>query len=95
MIDFDDLDITYKDLPIKGKLVTGTLTVNTYDTIAMGKDAFKENLLRQLVDVMLKDGLVEFTKVENPSDLSTTFRVRCYLAPDSDVKVLRMHYANV
>jgi hypothetical protein len=95
MIDFDDLNITYKDLAIGGKLVTGTLTVNEDNILTMDRDVFKETLLRQLVDAMLKYKLVEFTKVKNPTDFSTTFRVRCYLAPDDQVKLLRVQYASI
>jgi len=88
---FDDMTIDYQDFAIGGKLVTGSVRIKDYeyrDPIGV-QEAIKEKLLEKLVDHILENKLAEFTMVKHPMDDSRIYRVRCYLAPDHTVKILR------
>jgi hypothetical protein len=88
---FDDMKIECQDFAIGGKLVTGSVIVKEYeyrDPIAVQK-VIKEKLLERLVDHIIENKLAEFTMVKHPIEDSRIYRVRCYLAPDHTVKILR------
>ncbi len=80
------------DYAIGGKLITATITVSS-DNIAIMKDdgkvLLKHTLVNMIVKEMIENGFVEFTQAD---DMVTGFRViraRAYVAPDSQVKILR------
>jgi len=88
---FDDIEFDIKHYTIGGKLVTGTYTVSQHIILEQNvtSQLVKEQLLKQLIDCVLTNNLAEFTRVENPIDQTFVYRVRCYLAPDDQVKILR------
>lgn len=88
---FDDIEFDIKHYTIGGKLVTGTYAVSQYTILEQNvtTQLVKENLLKQLIDYVLTNNLAEFTRIENPIDQKVVYRVRCYLAPDDQVKILR------
>lgn len=51
------------------------------------EDFIKEQLAAQLVTYMINQGFVEFTKL--PVDAGISYRARCFLTPDTQVKLLR------
>jgi hypothetical protein len=59
------------------------------DLIGVSGDVLKERLLRQMINYILENKLAEFTMVKHPMEDSRIYRVRCYLAPDHTVKILR------
>jgi hypothetical protein len=88
---FDDMKFEHQEFAIGGKLVTGSIIVKEYeyqDPIAVQK-VIKEKLLERLVNHIIENKLAEFTMVKNPIEDSRIYRVRCYLAPDHTVKILR------
>ena len=90
---FDDMKFEHQEFAIGGKLVTGSIIIKEYeyrDPIAVEK-VIKEKLLERLVDHILENKLAEFTMVRHPIEDSRIYRVRCYLAPDATVKILRVH----
>jgi hypothetical protein len=79
---------------IGGKMVVGTVIMDEMEAMKMddtigGKAELKENLLYQMVDYILKENLAEFTMVEDPANAMRKYRVRAYLAPNDQVKILR------
>jgi hypothetical protein len=42
---------------------------------------------------MISNGLVEFTQMHDNITFDTIVKARCYLAPNDQVKILRIHYA--
>ena len=88
---------TSHDYPIGGKMVVGSCTMSEMDAIDMmdtvdGKNEVKRKLIQQMVDYMLENKLAEFTMLEDHARGTRTFRVRAYLAPNDQVKVLRVAY---
>jgi hypothetical protein len=94
----NDVTFTSHDYPIGGKMVVGSYMVSELDAIDMmnnvvgGKEEIKKRLLMEMLEYMLENKLVEFTMVEDHARATRTFRVRAYLAPNDQVKILRTAY---
>jgi hypothetical protein len=93
----NDVTFTSYDYPIGGKMVVGscTMTVEAVDdllSLVDGKDEIKRRLLTQMLEYMLENRLIEFTRTEDIARHTQTFRVRAYLAPNDQVKILRTAY---
>jgi hypothetical protein len=89
MAKIDDTVFEYQEFAIGGKLVTATMKVTEFETIGVSSDELKERLMRPMIDYIIENRLAEFTMVDSPVDNCKTYRVRCYLAPDATVKILR------
>ena len=97
---YDPLDTfylaEYKDVAIGGKLVKTVHEVSNYDVARFRTDSefknhVKKTLATQLAMYMIEHNLIEFTQFENPSTQTHTLAARCYLAPNEQVKLLRMY----
>jgi hypothetical protein len=84
----------YTDIAIGGKLVNVNIKLSNFDTINLTSDNIKWRIADHLVKYMIENKLIEFTKQDNPIDNSTTINARCYLAPDSEVRILRQMTPN-
>lgn len=81
---------------IGGKLVVGQaemdedfrMMLEDGDAIAIMQ--VKEKLTRDLVHHMLENKLVEFTHHDNPITSRRQLAVRVYLAPNDQIKILRL-----
>jgi len=87
----DDITFNCQEFDIGGKLVTATMKVSEFDLIGVSGDVLKERLMRPMIDYIIENKLAEFTMVNDPVHDCKTYRVRCYLAPDATVKILRVH----
>ena len=92
-----EFEYNVKDLPIGGKLVTVGYVAKEFDSARFPSEQawrqfVKDTMAAQLVEFMLKEKLIEFTKmVDNVSNL-TRFNARCYLSKDDQVRLLRTTY---
>lgn len=96
---YEDFKFTYKDVAIGGKMVRGFIRVSDQKMATMNTDyAFKEylrmSMATQLAEYMISNGLVEFTQMRDNASFDIIINARCYLAPNDQVKILRMHYAD-
>ena len=91
-------DVTFQshDYAIGGKMVVGRAEM-TEDFRMMIEDGdataimqIKEKLTRDLVSYMLENKLVEFTHHEDPITFRRQLAIRAYLAPNDQVKILRL-----
>jgi hypothetical protein len=93
---FDDIEFNIKEYPIKGKMVVGQFTVILSEMLHLPtgqvESIIKESLCKGMVNFILENKLVEFTMLENVVDMSKTYRVRCFLTPDEDVRLIRKLY---
>ena len=83
------------DYTIGGKLVVGRAVIDDSYWSLMNSDhkarqQVKEKLIHQMAEFILENNLVEFTQAQNPMDLTTTVMVRAYLAPNDQIKILRL-----
>jgi hypothetical protein len=92
---FDDVDFKSYDYVIGGKLVVGHASLSDeYFGMMHGDPDAKYNvkmqLATQLATFMIENKLVEFTQSDNRHDGSKRIAIRAYLAPDEQVKILRV-----
>jgi hypothetical protein len=95
---YTDFGFTYKDIPIGGKLVTGTIRVPEHKMVDVRSDHELKQYLRtsmaiQMGEYMISNSLLEFTQMRDNISFDTIVKARCYLAPNGQVKILRTHYA--
>ena len=92
---WDTVDFQTYDYVIGGKLVVGHASFSEeYGAmLSPGSDAVynvKMKLATDLAKYMIENKLVEFTQSRQASDYSTRIAIRAYLAPDEQVKILRL-----
>ena len=93
---FDAVDFKSYDYVIGGKLVVGHASLSDeYFGMIMHNDAeakynVKMQLATQLATFMIENKLVEFTQSDSMVDGSKRIAIRAYLAPDEQVKILRV-----
>ena len=84
------------DYPIGGKMVVGRITISeSYkqlleDGDPEAKHEIKKELIDQMALYMLENKLVEFTYYDDPLSNRRNIAIRAYLAPDDQVKILRI-----
>lgn len=92
----NETTFTSHDYIIGGKMVVGrAIMTDHYRMLLENGDAeakknIKRELIMQMAEYMLEKNLVEFTYQDNPMDMSRTIAVRAYLAPNDQVKILRL-----
>jgi hypothetical protein len=92
---YQEPDFKSYDYVIGGKLVVGRAVIDeTYQQLMMSdkeaRQKVKEKLVTDMAHYMLENNLVEFMQQQNPMDLTTTVLVRAYIAPNDQVKILRL-----
>ena len=84
------------DYAIGGKLVQGRAIMDeSFSELLRGGDSdakrnIKKSLVLQMAEYMLENNLVEFTQQDDPLTFRKAIMVRAYLAPNDQVKILRL-----
>jgi len=84
------------DYAIGGKMVVGRAEMDECYTMMLhdgDKDAvrrIKEKLIHDMATYILENNLVEFTHQDDPITFRRKIAVRAYLAPNDQIKVLRV-----
>ncbi len=92
----DKINFETYDYAIGGKMVVGRAEMDESYTMLLqdgDKDAvkyIKEKLIHDMAQFMLENNLVEFTHVDDPMTFRRRIAVRAYLAPNDQVKILRL-----
>ncbi len=91
---YHEPDFQTYDYTIGGKMVVGraVLAESYQDLMMSDKEArqqVKEKLISDMAQYMLENNLVEFMQQKNV-DMTTTVVVRAYLAPNNEIKILRL-----
>ena len=79
---------------IQGKMLTVSRSIGMlpltraldYSTLEI---KIKEELASDIALEMLKSGLIEFTKQNDPTTGTITYRARCFMTPNDQVQTLR------
>jgi hypothetical protein len=92
-----DFEYNVKDIAIGGKLVTVTYNASEFESAKFHSEQawqefVKDTMAAQLVEFMLKEKLIEFTKMKDNVNQTMRFNARCYLSKDDQVRLLRTHY---
>ena len=91
-----DPSFTSWDYAIGGKMVVGRAEMSeNFRMMLEDGDAtaimqIKEKLTRDMVSYMLENKLVEFTHHDDPMTFRRQMAIRAYLAPNDQVKILRL-----
>lgn len=88
-----DVNIEYNEYAIGGKLIIASTNISSLQIAQMKndeRDYIREELVRQLAGAMIDSKLVEITSMSQPHTMDHLVRARCYVAPDSTVKLLRI-----
>lgn len=89
----DPVEVT--DHAIGGKMVTIRSEISDVNLQHMNDEAWRQTirseLAHKLATFILQHGLCEITTMQTPHSLSRTVAIRCYLAPNDQVKLLRIH----
>ena len=94
--DWSDFNFTYKEVAIGGKLVQGSISLNEDTMLQIQSDPMLKEYMRnamavQMGEYMISNGLVEFTQMKDHITFDTIVKARCYLAPNDQVKIVRIH----
>ncbi len=86
---------TTHDYVIGGKMIVGRAIMDESFSQLMKTDydarqKIKEKLVHDLATYMLENNLVEFTQMDDPITFRKQIAVRAYLAPNDQVKILRL-----
>ena len=92
---FGDVDFQTYDYLIGGKLVLGKAVLEESFAQLMLSDAdarleLKKKLISDMAQYILEHNLVEFTQMDDPLTFNKTVMVRAYLAPNDQIKILRL-----
>lgn len=91
-----NLEFETYEYAIGGKMVKGITEMSeSYrmlmeDNDRLAIESVKIELMQQMARYMIENNLVEFTYQDDPFTLKRKIAVRAYLAPNDQVKILRL-----
>ena len=91
-----DVEFQTYDYAIGGKMVVGRTSMNESYRMLLedgdedAKKRVKTDLIHQMAEFMLENNLVEFTQYADPMTGGKNIAVRAYLAPNDQIKILRL-----
>ena len=91
-----DFKFEFEDYAIGGKMITGTFTVTAEMMVQIRSDAefseyVKMQMANRLAKAMIENNLLEFTTQEDYTHQQKHVRVRGFMTPDDQVRILRVH----
>lgn len=92
---YQEPDFKTYDYIIGGKMVVGRASMEHSYAAQMNSDVefrneVKKKLIMDMAQFMLENNLVEFTQYDDPLTFGKQIAVRAYLAPNDQVKILRL-----
>ena len=92
---YQEPDFKTYDYIIGGKMVVGRASMEHSYAAQMNSDVefrneVKKKLIMDMAQFMLENNLVEFTQYDDPLTMNKQIAVRAYLAPNDQVKILRL-----
>jgi hypothetical protein len=78
-----------KDLPIEGTIVIVSTDMHSTETVIKHTDLVKEILVKELVYELIKNDLVEFTRISQPELNTDKIFARVCLVPRNTIQFLR------
>ncbi len=88
------INVNFEEHSIQGKMLTAQYIIGMAETLQFdNEESFRQHvkqmLARQLAEKIIEEKFAEFTIEKVHSTQSTVVRGRCFLTPDSDVRILR------
>lgn len=89
----DPVEVT--DYAIGGKMVTIKSEISNVNLVHIDDETWRQTirseLAHKLATIILQYGLCEITTMQHVNGVGKTVAIRCYLAPNDQVKLLRIH----
>lgn len=92
--DHNPYDVNTQDHAISGRMFLAVLHLafDPEDNLTPDKeDRVKYQLTEKLLRAIIEAKCVEFTKSLDPASGAYTYRARCFVTPDAQVKIIRTH----
>ena len=74
---------------IQGSMLTVSKIVDHYVMEQLSEDEIKISMIGQLVEEIIRNKCVEFTKQRNEINNETVIRARIFVTPDTNVRIIR------
>ena len=92
---YQEVDFKTYDYVIGGKMIVGKAVMSESFSELLNTDHdarmhIKKQLISDMAKYILENNLVEFTQMDDPITFTKTVVVRAYLAPNDQVKILRL-----
>ena len=92
---FDLADVNVEEIAIGGKMVTVRMEMTDSSMVHVDDETWRQTirseLAHKLATYILEAGLCEITTMQMPTSYGKSVAIRCYLAPNDQVKLLRIH----
>ena len=87
-----EINYSYKEIPIQGKLLAAKYTQSALTTISHVNqtEEIKENLAKFIAKKLIDDNLIKFTKRIDDKTFETEYMAHIYIAPSDQVQILRL-----
>jgi hypothetical protein len=85
--------ITSSDHAIQGKMLSVNLVISDWEmqNKPIGPHEIKYRLAQEMVNKMVEDNHMEFTKMLDPTTGEHKFHARIFVVPDTQVRILRVN----
>jgi len=74
---------------IQGSMLTVSKIIDHYVIEQLSEDEIKKSMIGQLVEEIIRNKCVEFTKQIGPSKNESIIRARIFVTPDTNVRIIR------
>lgn len=95
----DNYNFSSYEYAIGGKMVRVTYQMSELESTQFADDEFKRRMKSELAfkmaEFIIENRLCEFTQHHDPIGFRNLISMRCYLAPNDQVRILRIHNANI
>jgi len=82
-------NVATTDHLIQGKMLEVSLLFDHHESLVYDDTILKNKLITEMVDKMMHEKCIEFTKQHDPITGTMRARARIYVTPDSHIKLLR------
>ena len=91
---FDLSDVNVEEIAIGGKMITIRTEISDSSLVHMDDETWRQTirseLAHKLATFILEAGYCEITTMQMPTSFGKSVAIRCYLAPNDQVKLLRV-----
>ena len=74
---------------IQGKMLEVSLLFDHHESLVYDDTTLKNKLITEMVEKMMHEKCIEFTKQTDPVTNTMRVRARVYVTPDSNVRIIR------
>ena len=95
---YRDIGVGVHEVPIQGQLICAQIELDDADLVMASKSddeakhLIKMQLAQKIAEYMFDKGMVEYSIQDNgPAYCTKTVRARAFVAPNDQVKILKVH----